>query len=202
MEEPRKTTVIGLIVNICLLIIKSIASLMTGSIAIISDTINSFLDVLSSIATHIAVSISKRQADKGYPYGYKRAEPIAALLTAFLAAILAFEIFRSAITALITGTGMHVAVTWVPVVIMFVAIVAKIILSNYYHRVGIQYESPALLASSTDFKNDILASAIALIGLIGSSLHSRRSHILRRISNWNKELGLFNGQKSRRSNAL
>ena len=98
MDETKKASAIGIITNIFLLILKIIASIMTGSIAIISDAINSFFDVFSSIAIFVAVKFSKKEADKGYPFGYKRAEPIVALLIAFLAVILAFQIIKSAIT--------------------------------------------------------------------------------------------------------
>ena len=53
---------------------------------------------------------------------------------------------------------------------MFVAIIAKIIISNYYQKVGKKFDSPALLASSQDYKNDILCSAVALIGFLGTSV--------------------------------
>jgi len=171
MEETKKVTIIGLLTNIFLLIIKIIAALLTGSIAIISDAINSFLDVISSIATHISVKLTKRKADRGYPFGYKRAEPIAALMIAILASILAFEIFRSAIIGLIDVKSAHSPVTIIPVVIMFVAIFTKIVISNYFEKVGKKHDSPALLASSSDFRNDVLCSVVALAGFLGTSLN-------------------------------
>ena len=170
MEETKRATILGIIINTVLLVLKIIASVITGNIAIISDTINSFMDVVSSVVTHIAVALSKRKADKGYPLGYRRAEPVAALIIALLAAILSFEILRSAITGIITGVPIHIPVTLIPVVILFAAILAKIIMSSYYGKLGKKYDSPALRASSVDYKSDILSSVIALVGFLGTSL--------------------------------
>jgi cation diffusion facilitator family transporter len=172
MEETKKTTLIGLFTNLFLLLLKIMAALISGSIAIISDAINSFLDVVSSIATYIAVKLTKRKADKGYPFGYKRAEPIAALMIAIFASILAFEIFRNAITGLIDGGTAHVSVTLLPVLLMLIAIFTKVIISNYFLKIGKKHDSPALLASSADFRNDILCSVVALIGFIGTTLNA------------------------------
>ncbi len=166
----RKATIIGLFTNIFLAIIKIIAAVMTGSIAIISDAINSILDIISSGTTFIAVKLSKKESNKRYPFGYKRAEPMAALFIAILAGILAFEIFRSAVVGLINGGSAHAPVTALPVIILSVAIIVKIIISEYYRKVGKRNDSPALMASAIDFRNDILCTAVALIGYVGTSL--------------------------------
>ncbi len=171
MDETKRATIFGLLANIFLCIIKATAAFMTGSVAILSDTINSFLDILSSLATHFSVRLSKREADKKYPFGYKRAEPIAALLIAIVASIVAFEIFKTSIIQLVTGVKHEVFVSIIPVVIMFIAIFVKIIMSNYTRIVGEKNDSPALIASSMDFRNDILASIVALLALIGSSIN-------------------------------
>ena len=170
MEETKKTTVIGLITNIFLFIIKTIAALMTGSIAIISDAINSLLDVISSITIHFAVKLTKKESSARYPFGYKRAEPMAALLIALLAGILAFEIARSAVMGIIEGQGTHSLITPIPIIIMGIAIIVKIVLTKYFYKIGKKNDSPALLASSQDFRNDIFCSIIALLGFLGSGL--------------------------------
>lgn len=172
MDDTKKASLLGLFTNVFLFLLKVIAALLTGSMAIISDAINSFLDIVSSIATHIAVKLTMRKADKGYPFGYRRAEPVAALIISILAAILAFEIFRNAIIGLAVGSRTHLPVTAVPVILMFIAIFVKIIIANYFREVGIRRDSPALLASSQDFRNDILCSVVALAGLLGTSLNA------------------------------
>lgn len=171
MEETKKATLIGLIANIFLFIIKGFAGIVTGSMAITSDAVNSLMDIVSSIGTHIAVKLSKKQADKNHPFGFKRAEPIAALMIAILASVLSFEIFKNALTEIITGDKRIIIVSTLPVVIMFVAIFAKIIMSRYFFNLGKKHDSPALIASSTDFQNDILCSTVALLGLLGTALH-------------------------------
>ncbi|MFQ5466145.1 MAG: cation diffusion facilitator family transporter, partial [Thermodesulfobacteriota bacterium] len=87
-----RATLLNIIGNTVLFAIKLAAGILSGSIALISDSINSLNDIASSIATFICVRISGKQADEGHPFGHSRAEPIAGLIIAVLAGILGFEV--------------------------------------------------------------------------------------------------------------
>src|SRR4030067_815864 len=91
-----RATVINIIGNTALFALKLVGGLLSGSIALISDALNSLNDIAASIATFICVRISDKQADEGHPFGHSRAEPIAGLIIAVLAGILGFEVIREA----------------------------------------------------------------------------------------------------------
>ncbi len=169
MKNTKKATIIGLLVNVFLFVIKGFAGLITGSTAIISDAVNSLMDLVASIGTYIAIKIGRKRPDEGHPFGHRRAEPIAALLIAIFAAVLAFEIFKNAIRVLINGESSYIVLSPLAVIILVAAILIKIVIARYFYKVGTKEESPALLASSTDFQNDILCTTIALIGFVGGS---------------------------------
>src|SRR3990172_10675826 len=96
-----RATVIGLVCNTFLFFIKIIAGIMSGSLALISDAINSLTDIAASIAIFICVKVSGKEADEGHPFGHHRAEPIAGLIVAILAGVIGFEIIRISIERLI-----------------------------------------------------------------------------------------------------
>jgi len=96
-----RATVIGLAGNIFLFTIKLIAGLLSGSLALLSDAINSLTDIAASMAIFICVRVSDKEADEGHPFGHHRAEPIAGLIVAILAAVLGFEIIRVSMERLI-----------------------------------------------------------------------------------------------------
>ena len=91
-ESAEKATIFAIALNIFLFIIKLAAGLLSGSLAVLSDAFNSFLDIFSYIITYASVRLSNKGPDSDHPFGHRRAEPLAAILVAMFAGILAFEI--------------------------------------------------------------------------------------------------------------
>src|SRR3989337_4256388 len=101
-NKGSKATIILIICNTFLFGIKITAGLMSNSLAIISDAVNSFTDIVSSVIIFFAVKTSSKQADEGHPFGHHRAEPIAGLIVAIFDGILGFEIFRTSVFQLVS----------------------------------------------------------------------------------------------------
>ena len=160
-----RATVLNILGNTALFILKIIAGLMSGSIALISDALNSFTDIISSIAVFICVRISSKQADEGHPFGHSRAEPVAGLIVAILAGILGFELIRSSIERFITGA--HVHVTTFTLAVPVVTIVVKLLMSRYFKKTARAVHSSAIMASAVDSLMDVFVSFAALIGIVG-----------------------------------
>jgi len=161
-----KATVINILGNTALFALKLVGGLLSGSIALISDALNSLNDIAASIATFICVKISDKQADEGHPFGHSRAEPIAGLIIAVLAGILGFEVIREAGERLYEGSKAEFgpATLLVPVITM----VTKGLMSSYFSRVGKMVNSPALKATAVDSLMDVVIAVAALIGLAGT----------------------------------
>lgn len=132
--------------------------------AIISDAINSLTDIISSVIIYFAVKTSSRQADEGHPFGHHRAEPIAGLIVAIFVGILGFEILHTSVFKLMET---HVRKIGIPAIAaLLVSMGMKIVMSVYFKNVSRKINSPALLASSIDSRNDVFVSAAALAGVI------------------------------------
>lgn len=160
-----RATVWNIVGNSALFILKLVAGLMSGSIALISDALNSFTDIVSSIAVFICVRISSKQADEGHPFGHSRAEPVAGLIVAILAGILGFELIRSSFERLFAKP--EVSVTSFIVIVPVVTIIVKLIMSWYFKRTARAVHSSAIMASSVDSLMDVFVSFAALIGILG-----------------------------------
>ena len=87
MKEERKASILGIIGNIFLFIIKIIIGIMYNSISIISDAINSFTDIFASFIVHLSIVVSGKKPDKGHQFGHDRAQPIAGLIVAIFIGI-------------------------------------------------------------------------------------------------------------------
>lgn len=160
----RNATVIMIICNAFLFAIKITAGLMSNSLAIISDAINSLMDVVSSVIIFFAVKTSSKQADDGHPFGHHRAEPIAGLIVAIFAGILGFEILHTSVFKLMETHEHKIRIHTIAV--LLVSIGMKFIMAAYFKKTSRKINSPALLASSIDSRNDVYISTTALVGVI------------------------------------
>ena len=161
-----RATVIGLAGNIFLFTIKLIAGLLSGSLALLSDAINSLTDIAASMAIFICVRVSDKEADEGHPFGHHRAEPIAGLIVAILAAVLGFEIIRVSMERLIRPETISVGL--LSLVVPLITMVTKGGMARHFKSVGDSINSPAIRASAFDSLNDIFVSFAAFVGIVGT----------------------------------
>ena len=166
----RRATILNIVGNTGLFLLKVSAGLMSGSIALISDSLNSLTDMLSSVAVFICVRISSKKADEDHPFGHSRAEPIAGLMVAILAGILGFELIRSAIERLIHDGGVEVVVNSFTLAAPLITIVVKFFMARYFKKTANAVRSPAIMASAVDSLLDVFVSIAALVGILGVML--------------------------------
>ncbi len=163
-----RATLINILGNTFLFIIKIWAGLVSGSIALLSEAFNSLTDIASSIAVFICVRISDKEADEGHPFGHSRAEPVAGLVVAILAGILGFEVMRTSIARLFYDGEITIGAFALAVPV--VTIVLKGFMSWHFDRVGKEFNSPGITASSVDSLCDVLVAIAALLGIAGARM--------------------------------
>ncbi len=96
-EVKGKNLVITILLNAGISLAELIGGILSGSIALISDAIHNFSDVLSLVVSYIAQRLSKREANEKSTFGYRRSEILAAFINATTLIVLAFYIFYEAI---------------------------------------------------------------------------------------------------------
>jgi cation diffusion facilitator family transporter len=77
----------SILVGVVVLALKSLAYFMTGSVALLSDAIESIVNVATAIAAFIAIRLSAKPADAEHPYGHHKAEYFSAVLEGVLIAV-------------------------------------------------------------------------------------------------------------------
>lgn len=162
-KEAFIATILGIVLNIFLFILKLVFGLMFNSIALISDAINSLTDVINSAVICLAVKIASKKADKDHPFGHYRAESIASLIVAMSIAIVGFEILKSAAIRLLEGTVLIFGIA--PIIVLMITMGIKLFMTLYFTKVGKKINSPAILANAVDCRNDIFISLVALLGI-------------------------------------
>lgn len=167
--KVEKASRFSLISNIFLFIIKLFAGILSGSIAVISDAINSLSDVLTNIAVHFSVKVSYKVADSDHQYGHHAAQPLAAMMLAIFAGVAGITVVRESITRIIEPTIQDILVY--PIIVLSITIILKSFMTIYFRKVSNKYDSPAVKALSIDSLNDVLSSLIALFAIVISSLN-------------------------------
>ena len=156
--------VVGVITNLLLFLIKIIAGLVFQSIAITADAINNLSDSASSIVTLVGFKLAGKPADEEHPYGHARIEYLSGLIVSFSILTLGLQLAQSAFGKIMNPVNAEFSV--VTVVILVIAIIAKIWQCQFYKKVGTMIGSTAIAATAADSKNDVFATGSILIGII------------------------------------
>lgn len=92
-----RNLLISIFLNIIITVAQVIGGIVSGSLALLSDALHNFSDVISLIISYIAEKLSKRKASLNKTFGYKRAEILAAFINASTLIIVAVLLIIEAI---------------------------------------------------------------------------------------------------------
>lgn len=165
MLATKENTVKLSIFSISLLIVmKVVASIITGSIAIRADAIHSVIDLSGAVIGFIGIRISGKPPDERHPFGHGKAENIAGVVIAGLIFVAAGTIVYEAVKRLIVGGTVELII--LGIYVTAAAIVINLVISWYALRVARSTDSVALEATARDMFADVLSSCAVLVGLI------------------------------------
>jgi cation diffusion facilitator family transporter len=166
-----KVSMVSIIGNIILSLLKFLAGVLAHSGAMVSDAVHSASDVFSSIVVIIGVHLSAKESDKEHPYGHERMECVAAIVLSVILLITGLGIGLSAIKNIF---GFSENTLTAPGMLALVAAVGSIIVKEamfwYTKFYAKQVDSSALLADAWHHRSDALSSVGALIGIIGARM--------------------------------
>lgn len=159
-----RTSSLGIIVNIVLVIFKMIIGLLANSIAIILDAVNNLTDVLSSVITIVGTKLSTKAPDKKHPYGHGRIEYFTSIIISVIVLFAGITAIKESVTKIINPGETDYSI--ISFVIIFVAVITKFVLGKYVKSVGKKYNSQSLVASGQDaFMDSILSFSTLVAGI-------------------------------------
>lgn len=159
-----KTSIIGILTNLLLVVFKGIVGLISNSIAILLDAVNNLSDALSSIITIIATKLADSEPDKKHPLGHGRIEYLSAMIIAGI-------IFYAGIASLMESikkifNPVKIEYSNITFIILIVSIILKLLLGKYVKKIGEKFNSPSLVASGSDATSDAILSFSVFISAI------------------------------------
>ncbi len=161
-----RTSIIGIVTNIFLSVLKLVIGLVTHSIAITLDAVNSISDAASSIITIIGTKLAGKQPDKKHPFGYGRVEYFTALIISIIVLYAGITSLQESIKSILNPEATNYGS--VALIIVAIGVVVKVLLGRYFTGVGKKVDSASLIASGEDATLD---SVISLATLIAAAIY-------------------------------
>ena len=167
----NKVSIITIIGNIVLSIIKLLAGIIAHSNAMISDAIHSASDVFSTFVVIIGMKLSAKEPDKEHPYGHERLECVAAIILAMVLFITGLGIGIEALKNILHGNYSDLQIPGILALIAaIISIVSKEGMYWYTRYYAKKIDSSALMADAWHHRSDAFSSIGALIGIGGARL--------------------------------
>lgn len=155
---------ISVVVSITVFFLKALAYSLTHSAAILSDALESIVNVVAAIAALYVIRYAAMPADEDHPYGHGKAEYFSSAFEGGLIFFAALMICYEGVKSLIEGSKLNQLEYGLIVVI--VASLINLILGLYLKRTGEKNNSEALKASGTHVLSDVWSTLAVLIGLV------------------------------------
>ena len=163
----RNVTLIGVVSNIVLTILKLVFGWIGHSQALIADGLHSLSDLISDAVILVAAKISDKKADKDHPYGHGRFETVATVIVGTLLILVAIGMLMDAawrlwfIEQLLQPTGITLAIA-------VISILVKEATYQYTIYVAEKYRSQMLRANAWHHRTDAVSSVIVFVGIVGA----------------------------------
>lgn len=161
---------VGIFVNALLALIKGLAGVLFGSIALVADAVNNLTDAASSVITLIGFKLAAKKPDSDHPYGHGRIEYISGLIMAFIVLLLGLSLTKSSIERIFAPQPLEFS--FVSVAVMLAAIGGKLWISLFYKRLQKITGSATFGAAAADSRNDCISTLAVLISTIIYALFS------------------------------
>ena len=161
-DQGLKSTILGIVINLLLGLIKGFAGFFGNSYALIADAAESFSDILTSLIILIGLKLSRKPADETHPYGHGKFEPLAGFFVACLILIAAFFIGHQSIQQINQPHELPKSYT---LIVLLIAIFTKEILFRFVNKVSSEVKSTAVKVDAWHHRSDSITSAAAFIGI-------------------------------------
>ncbi|MCP1199911.1 cation diffusion facilitator family transporter [Notoacmeibacter sp. MSK16QG-6] len=164
----RRLALISLVTAFLVMGLKFLAWWLTGSVALLSDALESIVNVVAACVALMAISIAHKPADDDHPFGHHKAEYFSAVLEGVLITLAAILIVVEAVPAFFDPRPLDNSATGIAINLVATAINTALAVTLL--REGKRYRSPALEADGRHILTDVWTSVGVVVALILSTL--------------------------------
>ncbi|WP_051569100.1 cation diffusion facilitator family transporter [Alkaliphilus transvaalensis] len=165
-SEVKKVSIVSIIGNVLLTILKGIIGFSAGSTALLADAFHSASDLFGTIVLLQGLKIAHIPPDESHPYGHHRAESITAKILAIILIVTALGIGYEAFKILREGDITPPAITAIYIAVL--SIIVKEGMYQYSVKIGKKIKSSAVIADAWHHRSDAFSSIATLVGVTGA----------------------------------
>ena len=151
-------------VALAVMAVKIAAWRLTGSVALMSDALESIVNVIAAVVAYSAIRIAAKPADREHPFGHHKAEYFSAVIEGVLIVVAALLIIREAVIGL--GDARQIDEPALGLAVNGAAAVANGVWAYVLIRAGRRHRSAALVADGRHIVSDVVTSAGVIVGLL------------------------------------
>lgn len=156
--------IVGIVCNLLLFGFKLLVGTLSGSVSITADAMNNLSDASSSIVTLLGFRLAEKPADADHPYGHARFEYLSGLAVAAMILIIGFELAKTSAEKILNPVP--VEFTLPVAVVLLCSVGLKLWMCLFNRKLGGRINSPALLATAADSRNDAVATSVVLFAAV------------------------------------
>ncbi|KAL5015135.1 hypothetical protein ScPMuIL_009405 [Solemya velum] len=164
--------------NVGLLLAKTTAVVLSGSISILSSLVDSVVDLLSGLIIWLTTRAVERTDPFLYPRGRKKLEPLAIIILSVIMFSASLQLIKESVSKIIglhSGEQRPPHVDIVTLVISSLTVVVKLVLYLLCRKVP----SPTVQTLALDHRNDVASNAVAILcGYLGSQEFRKESKLV------------------------
>ncbi|HPE68103.1 MAG TPA: cation diffusion facilitator family transporter [Thermotogota bacterium] len=164
LKKIRQASWIGILGNGVLALLKLTVGLVSGSMAVVADGIDSTTDIVTSLLSLFTVRVMQKPPDLEHPYGHLRAETITTRVLAFIIFFAGIQVATTSFDQLF-NPGQKQLPGLLPLLVTLLSVGGKTFLAIYKLSAGRKWKSPMLVADGKNMRNDILVSGGVFVGL-------------------------------------
>lgn len=168
-HAATRVTIIGMILDAVLGIIKVIGGTLFNSQALLVDGIHSFTDVASDWVVLAVMRLSRKEPDADYPYGHQRIETLGTLVLGSILIAVGAALAWENILRLLSGEAQLVP-GWPVLVAAAASVAGKEWIYRYTRHVGMKIRSDLIIANAWHSRTDAFSSVVVLVSTIGAML--------------------------------
>ncbi len=160
----QRASLIALFGNAALAVSKLIVGVISGSLAVVGDGIDTSTDVVIAFVTLVTSRIIDKPGDREHPYGHTRAETVATTILSFLVFFAGAQLFVRSGSALLSGEAALLPGR-IAIIVTIVSIAGKLLLAWSQFHYGKKTGSSMLIANGKNMRGDVVISSAVLVGL-------------------------------------
>ena len=160
------SSIVGIICNVLLFLIKYAMGTLSHSISIVSDAFNNLSDCAGCLVTLLGYKMASKPADKNHPFGHGRMEYLTSLIIAALIIFVGIELLKNSVEKIINPV--EIRFSFAVLISLVFSIAVKLWMAVFNAELGKKINSSVLTATAKDSKSDVIATSATLIALICS----------------------------------